>query len=217
MKKWIMALSLLFVTASLVADVTVKDHLRSREKWNKLNAKQPHATGFDLYQNQATAATIQVLYSRGIGGDWIQLADGSEWKISPENSYLVAQWRAGDQIFITQSDCGSCSFHYRLVNATRDVVVYANRLSKPLSYLTTAKTITAIDPHQERIFLSDGTYWEVTWVDDITIKSWHLGDLVMIGVNGGYNRGSYPILLINVSSDPYDLSLDQWVTAKQID
>ena len=210
----------LILSASLVgqeeARLTKEERLHWLEKWKSLNQESPQKKNSQLYHFPTVSGAVQVLYSLGVAGEWLQLVDGSDWKIGKQEKKKVADWQAGDQLFITQADCTLCDEQYRLVNITRGVMVHAKRHSKPLSHVSTAKTVIAIDTYDDIVYLSDGTCWNVTWLDEAVMTSWHLGDQVIMAVNSGYNRADYPALLINVSADAYDLGLDSWVSARQM-
>lgn len=148
-------------------------------------------------------------------GGSVTTEDGTKWGIANEDQFEVMSWWPSDIVYVTHAECPFCSHPYMLVNENRATVVYATRLTKPDSWLFT-KRIALIDRFMDRIMLNDGTWWNVAWIDDLTLDRWLEGDLVIIGINNGYDKVLYPCTLINIGIDIFNIGADEYVGAQYI-
>jgi hypothetical protein len=84
------------------------------------------------------------------------------------------------------------------VNLETGTSVDANLYLNPLYNGVFTRYILEIDRVLGRVYLNDGTYWDVDFWDYSRLDSWLRNDTVIIGVN---NSSSilYPYTLINVN------------------
>lgn len=211
-----------------VKPLSLAARIQKKEDWIKRTQEQPedslklnidkakqfksqHLVSLDVLVWTFYDEAVHWLDNVGVYGDWVKLEDGSQWQIALSDQQEAARWWYNDEIYISQSDG---YYDYLIVNRTKEKHVRANRLTKPDFYGVYTRYIVAIDRFADRILLSDGTWWNVSWFDDSIMQRWSENHTVIIGLNCGFDKFSYPFILINVGIDTYDLGLDEWVSAQ---
>lgn len=175
----------------------------------------PEAAFYELYYFNLRPEARHWLNAVSFFGGSLTTEDGTKWGIASEDQFEVMSWWPSDTVYITHADCPFCSHPYMIVNENRATVVYATRLTKPDSWLFTKK-IAFIDRFMDRIMLNDGTWWNVAWIDDLTLDRWLEGDAIIIGINNGYDKALYPCTLINVGIDIFNIGADEYVGAQYV-
>lgn len=154
------------------------------------------------------------IYMASFYGDLISFEDGSEWMIAPRDRSEAVNWHWGQAVFLTQSNCPSCG-SYMLLNEERGTVVYANRLTEPRSWNSfLIKRITHIDHFYKRIALSDGSWWNMAFVNESIVNRWMIGHKMLIGLNSAQSALIYPFILINLGTNGMNISSDEYVEAQ---
>jgi hypothetical protein len=139
-----------------------------------------------------------VLTSVHLSLDSLELEDRSVWTIAPPDAYIVPGWQRGDKVILTPHNSwfSIYKFDYALSNIDRGNYVRVNFASHPCDYQKTARWIINLDTHSNRVFLSDGSSWQIHSDDAALFKSWTLNDFLIYGKNDQL-FGTYPFLLIN--------------------
>lgn len=152
----------------------------------------------------APAAEAQVHYYRpmhmhwvngfyGIG-DFVELGDGSQWKISYDDTYKTIHWKVGDPIIITHNDSWFSSYNYFLTNEATGSYVKASLQVGPVTFGPYTHWVVGFDRAKKQVYLENGTCWEVSDLGD-----WAINDTVMIGINDSFWWSYFDTLLINVN------------------
>lgn len=141
----------------------------------------------------------------GPWGEAIQLKDGSVWTVSPEDTNKIINWVVedasrgipGDIIVITPNDVKGSSYRYRLNNQNNGVAVAVNLhlYVNPLYHNVLNHRIIDLDHFLQRVWLEDGTVWDLSWWD--YSSRWERGDTIILGINTGSRSSSMPNILIN--------------------
>ncbi len=158
-------------------------------------------------------------HSVNIRGKTIELEDGSVWEISSDDISKVAQWRTNehmhvddhynldnqghDRILIIENRgwfSWLSAYKYQFINVNRGEKVNANMALTPLLNSVHTHWIEEIDHDNRTIHLEDGSHWDMSWFDRKTLSTFNEYDVVVVGTNTGWFRGSNPNILIRVET-----------------
>lgn len=154
------------------------------------------------------------LYSFSDMRDNIELEDGSQWSISPNDQHKLYRWRPGDCLVITRNNpwYKKPNHLFFINNETTKEHVRANLVVGPFAFGEYTYWVEGIDRYNGHIFLVNGqgtrTSWCVGDADLLFFDDWAVNDTIVIGVNDTWFT-SHPSLLINVN-------MASMVMAKQI-
>ncbi|MBA3238568.1 MAG: hypothetical protein H0T62_09525 [Parachlamydiaceae bacterium] len=125
-------------------------------------------------------------------GDYIQLDDGSNWRVRHKDQKRVKNWKQEDLIVIETGQLFTWSI-YKLVNYSRaessDV-----ELIQPTRNGLLSHWITEIHPFDGYLRLQDGSVWRM---DTSELLNWHINDDVIIGLSKDLFSSHYSYILIN--------------------
>lgn len=136
----------------------------------------------------------------GLYGQSVQFEDGTFWVISPNDAYKVIGWYATDPVVIVPNHSWLTSnyYHYKLVNQMTGATVEA-MVQVPEGFILTSfnHKIIAYDDYLQMIWLDDGSVWSISGWD--YSKKWHIGDMIIVGMNDGFLSSTHPHILINAN------------------
>lgn len=125
-------------------------------------------------------------------GDFVQLEDGSRWKVRHRHYKTAKSWNATDVILIETGKFFTWSA-YKLVNYTRGEFVDVD-LIEPTRNGTLSHWIAEIDVRKGYLRLQDGSTW---YMSASELLNWNLNDDVMIALSKDWFSGHSSYVLIN--------------------
>lgn len=125
-------------------------------------------------------------------GDFIQLDNGSSWKVRHKDQKRVRKWGQEDLIVIETGELFTWSI-YKLVNYTRGESCDVE-LIEPVRNGVLSHWITEIYPFDGYLRLQDGSIWRM---DTNELLSWSVNDDVIIGLSKDWFSSRYSYVLIN--------------------
>ena len=133
----------------------------------------------------------------------LTLEDGSIWELS--STLPVWGWEINDPILIRPN------ILYPFFSNNRYVIenqITGSRINADLTsvgpnlYGASSHWISFIDSYNSRIYLENGSCWQMSWFDSQTLSTWQPGDHIIIGNNGYYSDSPlYDSLIINYNTD----------------
>lgn len=132
----------------------------------------------------------------------VTIEDGSVWSASFSDSYKLYNWFKSDDLVIMPNSPFSF-YKYRIVNQDTLVSVDVNIILTPYLNGFATYRIVAVDTFFDKVWLSDGSVWEMTPFDSYVLKTWVPGDIVIIGINDDYLHDLRPNVLINAYTTDY--------------
>ncbi|WP_075883609.1 hypothetical protein [Candidatus Protochlamydia sp. W-9] len=130
--------------------------------------------------------------------DVIQLNDGSHWSVHPYQREIIRHWVQTDIIFIKPKSSCFSNYAYVLQNRSTRETVEVNLIGAPQSMSSATRWIVNLEPRKKLIQLNDNTIWQINQ-DDYTFRKWHIGQLVLVGVNNHWRIAQFPHILINTA------------------
>lgn len=131
-------------------------------------------------------------YSISKKGEFIQLEDGSQWKVRNRHQKYVKRWNAGDAVVIEASSFFTWST-YKLVNHTRNESADVE-LIEPLVNGSYSHWIAEIHPFNGYLRLQDGSIWRMSSKE---LMQWRVNDDVIVALNKDWFSGHYSYMLVN--------------------
>lgn len=141
--------------------------------------------------------------SVSLSGDTVELGDGSMWSISSSDCYKTLNWLTTDILFITPNHDWFSVYDYCITNQNTGVTCRTNLRLGPVYDALFRHWIIAIDYSDYRIWLEDGSEWELALGDFSAFQKFLIGDTVIIGINDGWFSSYNPNILINVNMANY--------------
>lgn len=126
-------------------------------------------------------------------GDYIELNDGSLWKVRHRNRKAVKKWGAGDAILIETGGFFSW-YAYKLVNYTRNETADVELSLVQGWQGRSAHQIIEVNPFDGYVRLEDGSIWRMSSRE---LGDWHVHDDVIIAVNKDWFSQRYSYVLVN--------------------
>jgi hypothetical protein len=80
---------------------------------------------------------------------------------------------------------------------TRESVMVNFNFKHTIAVNGYTRWIDYLDTWSRVVYLNDGSSWNMSWFDSSVVNKWAVGDIVVIGVNDGWLKGSNPNILIN--------------------
>ncbi len=132
-------------------------------------------------------------------GEVVELNDGSLWKVKPKDAPITLTWYDTDCIVIRPNKSILSSYTYKVWNCTTGQKVRANLLEGPYYDGFYTLWITGVDYFYNKVYLNDGSIWDMSSWDSDTVVFWFVGDTVIAGVNTDWLSKHNPYMLINVN------------------
>lgn len=150
-------------------------------------------------------AAYHTFYRNWDYGMKVELNDGSIWSVASKDQWKVNTWYSTDIILIKQNFSFFSPYDYELVNQRCGDRVDVNLLELEIlpydsTFFGQRSWVISIDYFNNIVTLQDGSVWTVSFDDDSTLATWRLGDVVIIGVNDGWDNTIRPNLLINFNT-----------------
>lgn len=131
-------------------------------------------------------------YAISAKGDFIQLEDGSQWKVRHRHYSAVRRWSVGDAILIETGKFFTWSA-YKLVNYTRGEFVDVE-LIEPVCNGVFSRWITEINVYGGYLRLQDGSIWRMSANE---LLNWSVNDDVVIALSKDWFSSHCSYVLIN--------------------
>lgn len=144
-----------------------------------------------------------------VTGDVVELEDQSIWQVHSWDVSKVKNWKRHHEIVIAPNKniFTRWFYPYKFVNLhTHDVAKAKMKLSPVFNDPKVdiyVHWVQEIDYVRGLIRLEDGTLWNISISDSDVMREFIPFDVVIIGTNDGWFRGSNPNILINVRSKKY--------------
>lgn len=166
-----------------------------------------------------------------LGGELVELEDGSQWKIPEDRAHKTWFWRAGDPIAITPTWKWFSSYTYCITNKANGEYVEANLFRGPVTYGPSSHWLIGKDIHSKEewynqpvydensniaytypvyqtvysyfLFLEDGSLWKIWSGDSDKFAQWLEKDTIIVGTNDSWWTGNFENILINVNTNTY--------------
>lgn len=136
----------------------------------------------------------------GRSGNIIELDDESVWVINSADTSKSLDWLPNDVLTIRPNHRWFSSYNYRIKNQSTGSSVTCNLSLNPILKNPRTHWITGV--YGTRIVLEDGSIWNMSRWDEGILQKWQVNDIVIIGTNDGWFRGSNPNILINTTLLP---------------
>lgn len=130
----------------------------------------------------------------------IELEDGSFWSIRGSDMHKILNWAQNDPLTICPNNrlFGST---YLIQNRVTGETVEADLIIGPIAFGGNTHWVVGIDLWLHRIYLEDGSYWDVRGID--SISQWSVNDTIVLGDGKNEWLGRHDSILINVNLNTY--------------
>lgn len=136
-------------------------------------------------------------------GSTLEMEDGSIWDIKWSDRNKALDWRSQHAIVLTPNHSWFSSYNFKFINLDTNEAVRANMILTPVLNNIKTHWIELIDYSARQILLEDGSIWQMSWFDQSVVNKFVQYDVVIIGTNDGWWRGSNPNILMVVKSQQY--------------
>lgn len=136
-------------------------------------------------------------------GAALEIEDGSIWDIKGSDRGTIKDWRHHDIIVLLPNRDWFSSYDYKFHNINTNEKVRANIFLGPIIDLQTTHYIEEINHSRRFIRLEDGSTWSMSRWDDSVLRLFERYDVVIIGTNDGWWKGSNPNILVHVKTMKY--------------
>lgn len=139
--------------------------------------------------------------------DFIELEDGSKWKIDTDDIEDTYPWRMGDTVILSPNFKWFSSYYYKIKNLTthRETEIKVNPYKGPVEFGPYSHWIVSIDRQNRQLFLENGTSWEIAKCNSDIFDQWAINDTIILGVSNSW-CSSYDSILINVNMNIFAYS-----------
>lgn len=132
----------------------------------------------------------------------VELEDGSFWKVNSFDMHKIRSWASNDILTITPNSW-PFSGEYKISNMTTGDSIAADLYVGPIAFGPNTHWIISIDPWLNRVYLENGTYWDVRSLDSHILSQWTINDTVILGRGDNEWFGFHDSVLINVDMNQY--------------
>jgi hypothetical protein len=142
---------------------------------------------------------VHHLDSYSLCDNTIVLHDGSLWKVNSWDMYKVLNWASNDVLSLscTESFFGE---KYILTNPVTGQSIHIDLLDGPVLFGPNSHWVVAIDHSLKRVYLENGSFWDVRFLDQNMLYQWAINDTVIVGDTNGWWSDS---VLINVNMNQH--------------
>lgn len=143
------------------------------------------------------------LASYSVYDNTVELEDGSFWRllVSAEMNQVLS-WASNDELVITPSK-SSLVGQYQISNRVTGQSVHADLLVGPFDQGIYTHWVVGIDDWLGRVYLENGTYWNVRGLDAHLLSDWAINDTIILGHGANEWIGNHDSILINVNLNHY--------------
>ncbi len=177
-----------------------------REQWVESQHIRPkHAQAIHAaYPIEIIADDVRshFLASYSVFDNTVELEDGSFWKVRSGDMFKVLDWALNDDLSIVPN-YGIVSGRYSIINRETGQSVVADLVIGPEALGQNTHWIIGIDRWLGRVYLENGTYWDVRGIDQYLLSDWEINDTVILGDGANEWLGHHDSILINVNLDHY--------------
>ncbi|QLH35456.1 MAG: hypothetical protein HWD61_04285 [Parachlamydiaceae bacterium] len=168
---------------------------------------------FDQHRSTYYSTTHRASFHKPINtskdGRDVELEDQSIWQVHSWDASKVKKWKSFHTIVIAPNKniFTKGSYPYKLINLDTGHIAKAYMKFTPVfndpNIDIYVHWIDEIDYFNRLIRLDDGSVWSIAWADGNVMKHFDRYNIVIIGTNDGWYKGSYPNILICVKNSAY--------------
>jgi len=177
-----------------------------REQWIESQHKRPkHAQAIHSaipIEIIADDPRSHFLASYSVFDNTVELEDGSFWKVRSGDMHKVLDWALNDDLSVVPN-YGIVSGRYSIINRTTGQSVTVDLIVGPEDLGPNTHWISGIDRWLGRVYLENGTFWDVRGIDQHLLSDWEINDTVILGDGANEWLGRHDSILINVNLDHY--------------
>lgn len=168
-----------------------------------------YSTVISAYYSTTHRAAYHQIINMSASGDDVELEDQSVWHIIGWDASKIKKWHPKHTIIIAPNTniFTRWSYPYKFINLdTHEVVKTKMKLTPVLNDPNVdifVHWIEDIDYSSRLIRLEDGSLWSIPWGDRHVLSHFDRYNIVIVGTNDGWFRGSNPNLLICVKNSQY--------------
>jgi len=164
------------------------------------------------YHDDLNIGCYHNVTSKGANGEMFDIQDGSTWSVHHYDMYKVKQWREGDSILIGtssyffSSSLDKSSYRFEAYNRRSGSRVKVNLSQGP--FPSKCRALERVN--YDRVYLNDGTCWEVSGFDTGLLRKWKWAGKegserhsIILGINNTLDSAWNPYILINVDTNEY--------------
>lgn len=183
----------------------------SAEKKHQLNQSRQSAKPQIAQAVQAAAFPIEILIddprthfltSFSLFDNTIELEDGSFWQVYPHDMFKVLSWALNDDLSVAPN-YSIYAGQYLITNHVTGDSLAADLIVGPVDLGPNTHWILGIDRWLGRVYLENGTFWDVRGLDRHLLADWEVNDTVILGDGANEWLGHHDSILINVNMDHY--------------
>lgn len=182
--------------------IPVDDHPADEDEGANSSDQGLLKMSYEVFDHSHPGA-LHYVENMGNGGAALEIEDGSIWDIKGSDRHLLKGWRHHDIILLLANRDWFSSYDYKFYNLSTNEKVRANIFLGPIIDLQTTHYIEEINYSRRLIRLEDGSTWNMSRWDDSVIRLFERYDVVIIGTNDGWWKGSNPNILVHVKTMKY--------------
>ncbi len=139
----------------------------------------------EIYERQQSNQVIDRIRNNG---EYIDLKDGSSWRISPFFRYMTTQWQKNQTVQIQQGT--NVRHPWILNNISAGQTAEADQLAppsptgkgqnEPPGYYEGAVSLQSINQQGDLLSLGDGSQWKVAPMDMYKARNWNPSDRIRV-------------------------------------
>lgn len=142
----------------------------------------------------------------------IETQDEAVFGVNPYDAATVRRWKThwdannnAIRLHLVPNDAWFFTKNYQLkfINASTREEVCVNILLTPVFENSKARWIIDIDYAERMVYLNDKSVWSMSCFDQSILDMFKVRDMVLIGTNNGWWRGSNPNVLIVLRFSPF--------------
>lgn len=166
---------------------------------------------FPTYYETSHPAAYHHPMNVSVDGSNVELEDQSIWQVHSWDIDKLKSWEPQHRVLIAPNKniFTKWSYPYKLINLDKSCgnIVKAKMKFTPVlndpNVDMFVHWIEDIDYYNRLLRLEDGSVWKVFWNDQNMMRHFTRYNIVMVGTNDGWYRGSCPNILICVKNQLY--------------
>jgi hypothetical protein len=123
---------------------------------------------------------VHYLDTYSLWDNTIELHDGSLWRVNSFDMHKILNWASNDVLSLTYTDF-FFGEKYKISNTMTGDSVLVDLLDGPVRFGPNTHWVIGIDHFLGRVYLEDGTYWDVRFMDKDLLSQWALNDTIILG------------------------------------